>query len=92
MKSIMQDEKECYLSKSTKRLEIHHIFFGAGRRELSEKYGLKVWLRYDWHNLPPNGAHFNQETRRRLEQDGQRAFQEHYPDLDFMQIFGKNYL
>jgi hypothetical protein len=92
MKSIMQSEKECYFTKSTVGLEEHHIFFGAGRKKLSEKYGLKVWLTHDRHNEPPLGVHFNKEERRQLEREGQLAFQEKYPDLDFMKIFGRNYL
>ena len=49
-KSILQSDKECYLCRrfynlrTTRGLEEHHILFGRGRRELSERYGLKVWL------------------------------------------------
>ena len=49
-KSILQSERECYLCRkwynlhTTRGLEEHHILFGRGRRELSERYGLKVWL------------------------------------------------
>jgi hypothetical protein len=91
-KSIMQDEKVCYISGSPVDLERHHVYYGAGRRKLSDKYGLTVWLRHDLHNEPPYGVHHCKQTRRMLEQAGQRAFQEHYPDLDFMKIFGRNYL
>ena len=35
MKSILQSEKECYLSGRTDWLEEHHIFYGQGRRKLS---------------------------------------------------------
>lgn len=92
MQSILQADKVCYLSGAATGLEEHHIFYGQGRRKLSEKYGMKVWLRHDLHNEPPRGAHFCQAVRRRLEQDGQRAFERAYPDLDFVQIFGRNYL
>lgn len=49
-KSILQKDKECYLCRrfynlrTVRGLEEHHILFGRGRRELSEQYGLKVWL------------------------------------------------
>lgn len=65
MKSILQTERECYLSGRTDWLEEHHIFYGQGRRKLSEQYGLKVWLNHYWHNEPPTvdcpcgGVHFN---------------------------------
>ncbi len=91
-KSIMQREQESYLSGRTDSLEEHHIFYGQGRRKLSERYGLKVWLTHDEHNEPPDGVHFNQAARRALERAGQEAFERKYPELNFMRIFGKNYL
>ena len=92
MNSIIQDEKVCYLSGRTDQLELHHIFFGAGRRKLSDKYGMVVWLTHDLHNEPPNGVHFNVGLRRQLERIGQQAFQERFPDKDFRKIFGQNYI
>jgi len=88
----MQTEQESYLSGRTDSLEEHHIFYGQGRRKLSERYGLKVWLTHDEHNEPPDGVHFNQAARRALERAGQEAFERKYPKLNFMRIFGKNYL
>lgn len=64
-KSILQSDKECYLCRkrynlrTTRGLEEHHILFGRGRRELSERYGLKVWLCHNHHNEPPLGVHFD---------------------------------
>ena len=55
--SILQDEKECFLSGAYEGLERHHIYGGANRRN-SAKYGLWVWLRHDLHNEPPDGVHF----------------------------------
>lgn len=42
-KSIMQDEKACYITGRTDHLHKHHIF-GGGRRKISEKWGLWIWL------------------------------------------------
>jgi hypothetical protein len=92
MNSIVQSEKECYFTQRTDQLERHHIFYGAGRRKQSDKYGLTVWLTHDLHNEPPNGVHHNKERRRELERIGQQAFQERFPDKDFRKIFGQNYL
>ena len=61
-KSILQNDKECYLCRrmynlrTTRGLEEHHILFGRGRRELSERYGLKVWLCHNHHNESPTFA------------------------------------
>lgn len=93
MKSIMQDEKECYLCGSTRFLEEHHIFGGANRK-WSEKYGLKVYLCHYCHNEPPLGVHFNQERNLYLKKAGQLKFTRYYNknDEEFRQVFGKNYL
>lgn len=89
--SILQDEKECFLSGTHEGLERHHIYGGANRHN-SAKYGLWVWLRHDLHNEPPDGVHFNIDNNRLLQRIGQRAFELRYPDEDFVQIFGRNYL
>lgn len=49
MNSIIQNEKECFICKTKKKLQCHHIFFGKGCRQLSEEHELKnlaenVWL------------------------------------------------
>ena len=89
--SILQDEKECFLSGTLEGLERHHIYGGANRRN-SAKYGLWVWLRHDLHNEPPDGVHFNAANNRILQGIAQKAFMLRYPDKDFIKIFGRNYL
>ena len=49
MKSIIQNEKECFFCGQTACLQDHHIFFGEKNRKHSEKYGLKVWLCVEHH-------------------------------------------
>ena len=94
MRSILQEEKECFLTGSTINLEEHHIFYGRGKRKLSEKYGLKVWLRADFHREIPYSVHKNpnKDIDLRLKKLGQEIFEARYPDLDFLEIFGRNYL
>ena len=94
MKSIMQDKKECFITRCPVNLHEHHIFYGTGKRKLSEKYGLKVWLKADLHNMSNDGVHQNPngELDLMLKKSAQRKFEEVYPDLDFKTIFGKNYL
>ena len=87
----MQTEKECYITKSTSNLHKHHIF-GAANRKWSEKYGLWIWLREDWHDMADYGIHFNSDLREKIQQKAQQRFIEVYPDLDFFKIFGRNYL
>lgn len=91
-KSILQeDDNICFLCGGWGACEWHHIYGGANRK-LSEKYGLKVRLHHNCHNEPPNGVHYNKEVMELLHKTGQRAFNKTYPELDFIKIFGKNYL
>lgn len=101
MKSIMQDKEDgtCYLCRKlhgddsikTVRQE-HHVFGGTANRRLSEKYGLKVYLCLDHHLTGPEAVHKDAETAVLLKQEGQRAFKERYRGMDFVKIFGKNYM
>lgn len=92
MKSIMQNEKECYLTGAKTGLHEHHIF-GGSNRKLSEKYGLKIWLTYENH-IGENGIHFNKEFSIAMKQEAQRRAMQYYnwTKEEFIKIFGRNYL
>lgn len=90
-KSIMQDEKECYITGATEGLHKHHIF-GASNRKNSEKYGCWVWLRADWHNMSDHGVHFDRALDLRLKAECQMRFESLHSHAEFMAIFGRNYL
>lgn len=94
MKSIIQDTKECYVTGSTYNLHEHHIFCGTGLRRLSEKYGLKIWLRADFHNMSDYGIHFDKNFDLDIKQMAQQVAMEHYGWTieDFIKIFGRNFL
>lgn len=98
MKSIMQEKTgQCYLCMklhddySVKQVQEHHVIFGQGKRKLSEKYGLKVYLCLYHHTAGPEAVHQNAELAGMLKARAQRRFKESFPDLDWMQIFQKNY-
>lgn len=91
MRSIVSNEKQCYLCGSVRWLEVHHIFNAANRKN-STKYGLVVYLCHYCHNEPPNGVHHNIERMLYLKRIGQKAFEEHYSNEEFIKIFGRNYL
>lgn len=90
-KSILQTEKECWVTRSTDGLHKHHIFYGKNR-QASEKWGCWVWLRNDWHNMASYGVHFNKELDDTLKQACQEEFERRYSHELFMQIFGRNYI
>lgn len=97
-KSIMHYKgSSCYVCDQTggrmhhNYLEEHHCFGGANR-QLSEHYGLKVYLCPEHHRTGKYAVHINKYTAMHLHEDAQRAFEEHYPNENFREIFGKNYL
>lgn len=92
MESIIQNRKECYVTGDTRNLDEHHILKGS-RRKLSERHGLKVYLRHDIHMA----MHDHRKPYETLENDlkpiAQRAFEGNGGTReDFMDIFGCNYL
>lgn len=99
-KSILQNDKDnrCFLCMllngdySTKDTEEHHVIYGSGRRKISEEYGLRVRLCPEHHRTEEEGAHNNSENAVLMKQIAQRRFMEEYPDEDWMQVVGKNYL
>ena len=101
MRSIMHDKQDrtCYLCiklhgdyRQRTGLEEHHVIGGNPGRRLSEKYGLKVYLCAEHHRTSPEAVHKNRENRIKLQSEAQKAFMKRYPDKDFMEIFGRNYI
>ena len=99
MKSIMHSKDgTCYLCMKLNQdfsvkpyVEEHHCIYGTARRKLAEKYGLKVYLCKEHHLTGENAAHRNPKISDMLKIAAQNAFEKRYPDLDFLEIFGKNY-
>ena len=90
MKSIITSVmNRCYLCHSYKRIEIHHIYSNCYRKK-STQYGLVVPLCYECHQ-GTNGVHHNRQKMDYLRTIGQAKFEEAYPNLDFIKIFGRNY-
>ena len=87
-KSIMQDEQKCFITGSQTRLDLHHVFAGANRKN-SDKWGCWVWLRHDIHmELHDRDKTLDKMIRRAC----QERFEELYNHETFMKVFGKNYL
>ena len=91
MKSIIQEDTDYCFICGRYGAEVHHIFFGTANRKLSEKYGLTVGLCYN-HHRGNKGVHFNRKLDLELKQMAQRRFIEVYPEVDFLAVFGRNYL
>lgn len=102
-KSIMQRTKECILCRkkateigyigelTDKGLHRHHVIFGKGYRNLSEKYGLWVYLCQE-HHEGDTGVHKNKEINVELRQQAEREFLKGHSIEEWMQLFTRNYL
>lgn len=87
-KSIITDDMtHCYICGAPACKTPHHIFNAANKKK-SEKYGLMLPICFDCHYKIHNVPGKMTETK----QFGQRVFEQHYPELDFLQIFHKNYI
>ena len=91
MKSIVQNEHECFICGKKIGLERHHCIGGSNRKN-SEKYGLTVYLCHFCHNEPPRGVHFNKDTADYIRQEAQKAFEKTHTREEFIKIFGRNFL
>lgn len=92
-KSILQDEKVCYITGSTYNLHQHHIFRGVNRK-ISDRNGFFVWLTGYWHNQSDQGVHGKDghELDLMLKRHCQMKFEETHSREAFIQLIGRNYL
>lgn len=97
LKSIIEggNELECWFcGRTTGKLDLHHIFFGQGKRNLSDKYGCYVFLCRECHE-GTNGVHGKNGHQRdvTLKNVAQRAWERTYGSREeFRAIFGKSYI
>ena len=91
-KSLITDNYECFVCHTTRNLHKHHIFGGAGRRQLSEKFGCWVYLCAYHHNMSNNGVHFDATLATKLKKFCQKKFEEQYSREEFRHYFGRSYL
>ena len=91
---MLQAYKECWVcGYEGDALHRHHIYGGKGRRDLSERYGLVVWLCYRHHNGSNEGVHFNHTLDLKLKQEGQRYYEQTIGTREqFRSAFNKSYL
>lgn len=76
---------KCYFC-SNKKNHMHEIYSGC-RRQTSMKYGLCLPICESCHSKYQNNKIFNDFWHKK----GQVIFETIYPDLNFIDIFGKNY-
>jgi hypothetical protein len=92
MNSIIQEDTSICYECGRPADHIHHCLYGTSNRRWAEEYHLVVGLCYNHHTGQMGVHHGNKELDMKLKRTAQRAFEQTYPDLDFLAIFGRNYL
>lgn len=91
MKSILQEEKQCFVCGKSEPLHLHHVFFGNANRRQSDKYGCVVWLCPE-HHVGKTGVHFNKNLDLMIKKLCQAEFEKRYSRSEFVAVFGRNWL
>lgn len=93
-KSILSNEKECFICGYTKDIHKHHIFYGTANRKQSEKYGCWVWLCANHHNMSDVGVHCNKAYDQKLKRICQDVLEREYKwsREKVIKTFGRSYL
>ena len=91
MKSIMQQDKQCYICGSTRNLELHHIIHGTANRKKAEELGLWLWLCPE-HHRGKDSPHFDANIDRWFKGLAQQRFEKTHSREEWMKAAGRNYL
>lgn len=92
MKSIVSNDRQCWVCGTPLDLHRHHVYGGACRN-LSETYGCWVYLCARHHNMSNEGVHFNKGLDLLLKKHTQRIWEETYGDREaFRKVFSRSYL
>ena len=85
-----------YGELTSEGLHQHHVIYGRGRRKLSDKFGLWVWLCPDHHEHGEAAVHSKSEKGKEynhmLKVNAQKCFEKLYGHEKWMETFQKNYL
>ena len=86
-------EGNCELCGKWGHLEVHHIFFGTGKRKLSDQYGAVINLCRECHREGKHRMHRSRYHCLQVQEREQRRLMAEYgwSVQDFIKIFGKNY-
>ena len=98
MRSIVSRDDCCFICAEVYKkyvwtdTEEHHVFFGTGKRELSDEDGLTVRLCKAHHREGPEAAHKNHLADMYLKVVAQAKYEETHTREEFMKRYGKSYL
>lgn len=94
MKTIICNEKQCYVCGNRNNLHLHHIMFGKNRKK-ADQDGLTVWLCYQHHEGTfgvhgKKGHNLDQELKKIAEDKWIKYYNK--TKKDFIERYGRNYL
>ena len=89
-RSILQDKRVCLICGNP-HAETHHIYFGAGRRKISDRMGFIAFLCAE-HHRGNKSPHHDRETDLQLKQTCQKVFEETHTREEFIALIGRSYL
>lgn len=95
-KSILQDEKKCFICGTMLQLERHHVIFGKGRRQIADRLGLTVYLCHEHHQgaFGVHGKHgqkLDGDLKRYAQTEYERRHQPH-GRIEWLAKIGRSYL
>jgi hypothetical protein len=73
-RTLYSEERECIRCERPD-VHRHHIFYGTGRRDVSEREGCWAYLCGPHHNLSRHGVHFDHGYDEWLKKDCQRRWE-----------------
>ena len=85
VKSIISNERECIICKTTLNLHRHHIYHGTANRKKSEKFGCWCYLCARHHAQ----VHADIRMDEKLKRQTQDILG--WSEEDFIKVFGKSY-
>ena len=91
MRSVISENKECFVCGKPYDLHLHHIYREPYRNK-STRNGMTVWLCFDHHTGNKGVHNGNKALDTYLKQLGQRKFEEVYSREEFIEKFGRSYL
>lgn len=92
VRSIITDDLTRCIECGRMADHIHHCLYGTANRKLADKYHLVVGLCYNHHEGQMGVHNGNKELDMKLKRMAQEAFEREYPQIEFLAVFGKNYL
>ena len=93
--SILDGDRNgiCYMCNRGIPTEVHHIYFGAKNRKVSDRHGFIVHLCNDCHR-GTNGVHgkYGYLVDTYLKKSCQLKYEETHTRQEFMDLIGRNYI